>query len=323
MKELPLQTMRDALIEGLCRRMRTDGRTFFLSADLGAPALDRLRTDFPDRFINVGIAEQNLVNVATGLALEGFTVYAYAIASFLSMRAFEQIRVNLALMSQTRPLNVNLVGLGGGVSYDLSGPTHHCLEDLSIIRTLPNLMLLSPSDSIMAGRLADFSICMRRPKYIRLDGKPLPCIYGQKSVFDWARGFHEHTVGDDLCIVATGYMTHKALGIARQLAGRIRVGIIDLFMLNPVDGAALAQAMSRYTCVVTLEEGFIGRGGLDSLVASCVREYGLNVELKALGFKDEYLFAPGARESLYRRHGLGQEQIVDLIASLVPAAHSA
>jgi len=322
MNKPPLQTMRDALIEGLCWKMRTEGRMFFLSADLGAPALDRLRTEFPDRFINVGIAEQNLANVATGLALEGFTVYAYAIASFLSMRAFEQIRVNLALMSQTRPLNVNLVGLGGGVSYDLSGPTHHCLEDLSIIRTLPNLMLLSPSDSIMAGRLADFSACIRRPKYIRLDGKPLPHIYSEDCVFDWVRGFHQHIVGDDLCIVATGYMTHKALNAARELAERTRIGVIDVFMLNPTDTEALAEALGRYAYVITLEEGFVGRGGLDSLVAGCLREYELNVELKTLGFKDEYLFAPGARESLYRRHGLGQEQIVDLIASLVPTAHS-
>jgi len=150
----------------------------------------------------------------------------------------------------------------------------------------------------------------------------LPHIYSEDCVFDWVRGFHQHIVGDDLCIVATGYMTHKALNAARELAERTRIGVIDVFMLNPTDTEALAEALGRYAYVITLEEGFVGRGGLDSLVAGCLREYELNVELKTLGFKDEYLFAPGARESLYRRHGLGQEQIVDLIASLVPTAHS-
>ncbi len=313
------KTMRDALIEELCERMHHDDRVFFLSADLGAPALDRLRADFPDRFINVGIAEQNLVNIATGLALEGFTVYAYAIASFLSMRAFEQIRINLALTAQTRPLNVNLVGLGCGVSYDLSGPTHHCLEDLSIIRTLPNLMFFCPSDWSMARSFTEFACNKKCPKYVRLDGKPLPRIYDENFSFDWAKGFHEHVTGEDICIVSTGYMTHKALQIAEQT----NVGVIDLFMLNPLDTAALARILSRYSCVITIEEGFIGRGGLDSLIAETLRAHNLNIERKSLGFKGQYLFAPGPRESLYERHGFGQDQIIDLIRSLAPAVNPA
>jgi transketolase len=109
-----VMTMRDAFIGTLCDRMATDETIFFLAADLGAPALDRIRDQFPDRFINVGIAEQNLVNVATGLALEGFTVYTYAIAPFITMRAYEQARVNLAISSQIRPINVTMLGLGGG-----------------------------------------------------------------------------------------------------------------------------------------------------------------------------------------------------------------
>ena len=115
-----MKTMRDALIEGIYRRMHDDRQIYFLSADMGAPILDKLRVDFKDRFINVGIAEQNLVNVAAGLALEGFTVYAYAIAPFL-LRSYEQIRVNLALSSQVRELNVNIIGVGAGVSYDIRG----------------------------------------------------------------------------------------------------------------------------------------------------------------------------------------------------------
>ena len=97
-----------------------------MTDDMGAPVLDKLKVDFKSRFINVGIAEQNLINVATGLALEGFAVYAYAIAPFF-MRAYEQIRVNLALSGQFKEINVNMIGVGSGVSYEVSGPTHHCL----------------------------------------------------------------------------------------------------------------------------------------------------------------------------------------------------
>ncbi|MHC4753620.1 MAG: transketolase family protein, partial [Planctomycetota bacterium] len=109
-----IRTMRDALIEQIYKRMHSDENIFFVSADMGAPLLDNLRADFNDRFVNVGIAEQNLINVSTGLALEGFTVYAYAIAPFLTMRAYEQIRTNLALNSHHRNINVNMLGVGAG-----------------------------------------------------------------------------------------------------------------------------------------------------------------------------------------------------------------
>ena len=106
--------------------MKTDEIIFFVSADFGSPVLDDIRADFPDRFLNVGIAEQNLINVSAGLALEGFTVFAYAIAPFITMRCFEQLRVNLALLSEVRDMNVNLIGVGAGYSYVVSGPTHQC-----------------------------------------------------------------------------------------------------------------------------------------------------------------------------------------------------
>ena len=117
-----LRAMRDAFLERLIPRMETNRGIFFLTGDFGSPVLDTIRDRFPDRFVNVGIAEQNLINVASGLALEGHAVYAYAIAPFITMRCLEQVRVNLAIMSQLRPMNVNLIGVGAGCSYSLSGP---------------------------------------------------------------------------------------------------------------------------------------------------------------------------------------------------------
>ncbi len=189
--EQTTKIMRDVLIEEIYKKMSQNDRIFFLSADFGAPALDKLRKDFSDRFINVGIAEQNLINVATGLALENYIVYAYAIAPFLTMRAYEQIRLNLSVSSQIKPVNVNLIGVGAGVSYDVAGPTHHCLEDISIMRILPNMTVFSPSDWKLVENFVNYSIDKKMPKYLRLDGKPVIGIYENINDLNIEKGFYE------------------------------------------------------------------------------------------------------------------------------------
>lgn len=314
MSGLKTKTMRDALIDNIYKKMQYNERIFFLTADMGAPSLDKLRKDFKDRFINVGIAEQNLVNVATGLALEGFIVYAYAIAGFLTMRAYEQIRTNLALFSQQKAVNVNLVGVGTGVSYDMSGPSHHCLEDIAIIRTLPNIVFCSPSDWITAEKFVDFSVDVKRPKYIRLDSKPLPQIYEKNANFNWQQGFCELVSGSGVCIVSTGYATHKALQIAKTLqADGFDVGVIDVFMLKPINEDSLLNFLRRYKTVISIEEGFVNKGGLDSLISNVLDSRDGNIKLKRFGFADNYTFQSSSREILYEVNGLGQNDIIKAI----------
>jgi transketolase len=155
--------MRDAFLERVWRAMGEDESIFFTCADFGSPVLDKIREQFPDRFVNVGIAEQNLINVSAGLAIEGYKVFAYAIAPFITMRCYEQIRVSLALLSVVRPMNVNLVGVGAGYSYVVSGPTHQCYEDLSIMRALPNFSIYSPADHVTAAALFDECVGLRMP----------------------------------------------------------------------------------------------------------------------------------------------------------------
>ena len=124
--------MRDAFLRRIYEAMNFDKKIFFISADFGSPVLDDIRKDFPKRFINVGVAEQNLINISAGLSLEGYKVFAYAIAPFITMRCFEQLRVNLALLSEVRDINVTLIGVGAGYSYVVSGPTHQCLSLIHI-----------------------------------------------------------------------------------------------------------------------------------------------------------------------------------------------
>lgn len=312
-----MKTMRDVFIEEVYHKMHEDKMIFFLSADFGAPALDQVRTKFSDRFINVGIAEQNLINLSTGLALEGFTVYAYAISPFLTMRAYEQIRVNLSLFSQLKDINVNLLGIGCGLSYDLSGPTHHCLEDITVMRVLPGISIFSPSDWVLTQRFVDFTISVKSPKYIRLDGQPLPQIYNDNAEYNLEGGFFELMEGKDICIVSTGYMTHKAMEVARLLSKkRIKVGVIDVFLLKPMNNDLLFNSLKKYRFFVTLEEAFINKGGLDSLISD-ILENKTDARLKRLGFKDRYIFNVGNREYLHRINHLDEASIARTIEDFV------
>jgi transketolase len=314
MSDIQIKAMRDSVIDEIYGKMRGNKRIFFISADLGAPSLDRLRKDFKDRFINVGIAEQNLINVSTGLALEGFTVYAYAIASFITMRAYEQIRTNLALSSQYKDINVNLIGAGSGVSYDVSGPSHHCVEDITIMRALPNILFFSPSDWFIAEKFIDFSINTKGPKYMRLDGKPLPRIYDGAKTFDFKKGFCELVKGDEVCVVSTGYMTHKALKAAKELRGKDRkIGVIDMYILKPVDEGLLFNTLKRYKCIITIEEAFINKGGLDSLISNTINRRNAGIKLVNLGFDDKYIFKFGNRDFLSSLSNFGEEDIIRVI----------
>jgi transketolase len=297
--------------------MHIDENIFFVTADFGSPMLDYIRKAFPNNFINVGIAEQNLINVSTGLSLEGYTVYAYAIAPFMTMRAYEQIRINLSLQSQLREINVNLIGVGAGLSYDVSGPTHHCLEDISIIGTLPNIILFSPSDCALVQKFVDYSINVKKPKYIRLDGKSLPSIYNNLGDIKLENGFTEIKKGEDVCLISTGYMTHKAISVANILKNiDIDVGIVDVYILKPLNGDLLYEVINRYKYIITIEEAFINKNGLDNLISIILENKNSDIIIKRLGFKDSYTFTIGSRDHLHRLNNLSEEYIVESIKKI-------
>lgn len=307
--------MRDVLIEQIYNRMHNNKDIFFLSDDFGAPPLDKLRYDFKDRFINVGIAEQNLINLSTGLALEGFIIYAYAIIPFLTMRAYEQMKNNISLTSQVREININLIGVGAGLSYDISGPSHHAIEDICIMRVLPNFVIFSPSDWVLVNQFVDFSIDVRKPKYIRLDSKPLPQIYKQDQKINLETGFYELVEGKEICIVATGYMTHKALKVANEYLrkNKTKIGVIDLFLLKPVNEDLLFDSLRKYKYIITVEEAFINKGGLDSLISDILNNKQSKIKLVKIGFKDKHVFDVGSRDHLHKLHGLDEESIACVV----------
>lgn len=305
--------MRDAFLDRLCQAMATDERIFFISADFGSPVLDRIREQFPKRFVNVGIAEQNLINISAGLALEGYKVFAYAIAPFITMRCYEQIRVNLALLSTVREMNVNLIGVGAGYSYVVSGPTHQCYEDLSIMRAMPNVTIYSPADHITASALLEPCLAHHGPKYLRLDAQVLPMLYEKEQGVD-SKGFCSLMQGDDLCLLATGYMVHTALNVATHLKSKgISVGVIDLYDLSHFSTDALRQSLVLYQGLVTLEEGFQGRGGLDAMMFDWLRKQGLTCRMLNIGVEGQYRFELGSRNELHEQVGIGEQAVTHKI----------
>lgn len=308
MSENPKKTMRDTFLECIYREMAENERLYFLSADFGAPALDKIRKSYEGRFLNVGVAEQNLINVAAGLAFEGATVFTYAIAPFITMRCYEQTRTNLAVSSTIKPLNVNLIGVGAGVSYDVSGPTHHCLEDITLMRMLPGFSVFSPSDWKLAEKFFPTVFRNKHPKYIRFDSKPLPAIYETVTDKVMEDGFCELVKGGNVCLVSTGYMTHRALRVAAELPGE--VGVADVFMLKPLQEARLHEALKNYRWIVTLEEGFVGCGGLDALVLNLLNRFESSARVISMGFNDRYVFDLGSRDYLHRLNGMDEESIL-------------
>lgn len=315
MTEKPL-AMRDAILSRIWGAMSEDEAIYFTCADFGSPVLDKIRADFPNRFINVGVAEQNLINISAGLALEGYKVFAYAIAPFITMRAFEQIRVSLALLCKVRDMNINLIGVGAGYSYVVSGPTHQCYEDLTLMRSLPTVRVLSPSDHVTAGDLFDVCIENNGPKYLRLDAQVLPvinCLDGSNE-----RGFRILRSGGDGVLVCTGYMTHVALEVAERLAlSGLEFSIVDLIDVTHCDVDKLIGMLKCFSHIVSLEEGFKGRGGLDALVLNLINENALIAKFLNIGVPGQYQFELGTRDEIHELVGIGANSTYHSIVKFI------
>lgn len=300
--------MRDAFFNELYEIARQDRQVLLLSDDFGAPSLDKFKTDLSRQYIFTGVAEQNMVSLAAGLALGGKIVFMYAIAPFATLRCYEQIKVDLCCMN----LPVTSLGVGAGYAYDKSGPTHHATEDIAIMRALPGMTILNPSDSVMAAAFAEITYKNPGPKYVRFDREKFPLIYdAQKN--DFSQGLTNLKTGGDLTIIATGIMVHQAFKVAEELAKHsIDAGIVDLYRLKPVNQELLLEVIGQSKPVVTLEENLIS-GGIGSIVAEILVDNGKTVPLKRIATQDQYCFKYGGREGLYTFLGLDVDNVTKTI----------
>jgi len=301
-------SMRDSFINRIYDFAKVDREVMVVSADMGAPALDKFRFELGSQFLNVGIAEENMISVASGLASEGKKPYTIAIMPFTTSRCHEFVKLNLGLMK----IPVRVVGIGAGFSYDDSGPTHHTTEDIAIMRAIPNLTIFSPADSIAASKIAEMTYKENKPVYIRLDRKVQPIIYEENE--DFEKGFKELKQGFDVCIVSTGNMVHEALKIAKRLEenGKV-VGVIDIYKLKPIN-PEIIRVLSKYKKIVSLEEQLLD-GGFGSIISELITDNFLQLRLKRIGIKD-YIYCYGGRENIQKQCKIDDDSVIKEIEKL-------
>lgn len=259
---------RDATFEAVDKVMAADPRAMLLTNDMGAMGLDQARQRFPGRVVNVGIAEQNLMSVAAGLALEGRRVFVFGIASHLTGRAYEQMKLDICVLG----LDVVILGVGGGLSYGADGPTHQALDDLALMRTLPGMAVYNPADGHCARACILAAVDAGGPAYVRLDRERLPFL-GQDTGF--TQGFRLLSAGQSMAVFATGCMVPVAASAVTLLAGGgINACLVDFYRLHPVDDAAVLAVIADKPLVATVEE-HAPMGGLGSVLADLANRNGL------------------------------------------------
>jgi len=279
---------RDAFFDVLYDLAKNDKNVYLVSIDMSAPSLDKFRKDLSSQYINVGIAEQNGISIASGMALQGKKVYVYGISSFVSTRCLEQIRINCGIMG----IPLTIVGVGCGFSYDDAGPTHNIFEDVSLIRAIPNIIINNCTDSIMAEKIALMSYSYKQANYIRLDRSKTDDIYEKHINLD--DGFHIFKKGSRN-ILSTGIMTHTALDIASRIDD---LGVIDVHTL-PFNNKKMLDVLSDSGRIITMEEHVLN-GGLGGHISEFLHDNDISQKLLRIGIKNNhgYCHKFGGREDV-------------------------
>lgn len=284
-----------------------------LSADLGrSSGLARFQVEFPKQYISVGISEQNLIGVAAGLADEGFKVFVTSFAPFLSMRASEQIRMNLGYMKH----NVNLVALGSGLSMGFLGNSHFGLEDIAIMRTIPNLNVTCPADSSELGKvLYDYAFNNRGPSYIRLTGTPGSInVYEKNYTYNFGKNITIKD-GKDILILSHGSILGQVkLSVEFLKKKNISAKLVNVVSLKPLD-SSIISLIKKFKTVITIEEHTL-IGGLASIISEKILSNRIACHLNSISLPDK--FGPtGTYAYLLKYHKLDANSITKEIIKFV------
>ena len=297
---------------GLFEAIKSVGPTYVLTADMGKPAgMSRFMTKFPDYYVNVGIAEQNLIGVAAGIAAEGCSVIASAQAVFLSMRCYEQVRQFMGYMN----LPIVLVGVSAGFALTFFGNTHYAIEDIAIMRAIPNLTILSPSDPGQAAKSIIAALESKKPTYIRCTGK-LNAQPVHEADYEFSIGKAiEVKPGHDVAIFATGTVTANAIAAALLLEKNgVSVAVIDVHTIKPLDTAVIDKYVDCKLLVTVEEHNIIG--GLAGAVSEYLSSRFAHPPLIRFGIQDCFV-SPGDYPYLISQNRLDAEGIAgDVMAAL-------
>ena len=283
--------LRTTFIDTLRELARIDDRIFLLTADMGYSVFETFRDEFPDRFLNTGIAEQNTIGIAAGLAARGKIVFVYSIIPFVTMRCFEQVRLDLAYNF----MNVKLVGVGAGLTYGPLGSSHHALEDIAIMRSLPDMTVLCPGDPIETRELIKRSYEYEGPVYIRLGKNGEPKIHPDETRIEIGKSI---TVleGNDLALITTSNMLETGKKwVEEWKQDGVNVSLISMPSLKPFDSSTVKNLIDKEIPIITLEEHSV-IGGLGSIISQVIATTGKPVKFQQIGINDKFSHVVGGHE---------------------------
>jgi len=289
---------------------KADQRVIFIGSDLGAGVLAPMKAEMPERFLMEGIAEQNLIGMAAGLAMEGYIPYVNTISTFITRRCYEQVAIDLCLHN----LPVRLIGNGGGVVYAPLGPTHLAIEDIAIMRALPNMTVVAPTDAEEMKRLMARTLDWPGPIYIRLAKGGDEVVSEERNGFEIGKAILLREAGEVL-IVSTGITAQRGLAAAEILqADGIRCGVLNMHTVKPLDVEAILSLAAKVSLVVTVEE-HTRIGGLGSAVGECLIDHAdfTMPALRCLGLPDSFTENYGSQDQLMESYGLSPEKIAETI----------
>lgn len=295
------QDMRDAFFEELFQIASSDKDVILLMADQGAQTMKKFEEIIPNQLINVGIAEQNMISVAAGLALGGKKVFVHAIANFATLRCYEQIKVDLSIMN----LPVTIFGVGAGFTYGSDGPTHHANQDIAVMRAIPGIRILNASDTVNISAFPQLTYQIPKLTYIRFDKGNYPPLYDRNHNF--LEGLGEIIRGTDTVIISTGITVHQSIRIANHF--KSKVGVIDIYQLKPLNEKKLYKILTSYTKIAVLEE-HLSYGGLATIVADFLVDHSIHKNFLRIGLPDENFFVYGDREYMHKQIGISYLQII-------------
>jgi transketolase len=302
--------MRKTCLDTVYELAKRDPRVFFVGSDLGVGTLSRFRDEMPGRFLMEGVSEANIIGLAAGLAMEGKIPYVHTIATFLTRRCFEQIVLDVGL----HDVNVRLIGAGGGLVYAPLGPTHLAIDDLAIMRAVPNMTIIAPADAEEMRRAVELTLEHDGPVYIRMAKGGDPIVTPDAPPFAIGRA-RPIRAGRDALAVTTGVTLQVALDAARTLAAeRLDLAVLHVPTVKPLDRPAILEAIAAVPAVVTIEEHTL-MGGLGSAVAEIIADAGIAPPRRftRIGIPDVFPEGYGSQASLMAACGITADAVAHAV----------
>ena len=304
--------MRTAFVNELKKIMKNDKNTFLLTGDLGFSVFEGIKDSFPKQYINMGVAEQNMIGVAAGMALTGQKVFVYSIIPFLVYRPFEQVRNDICYQK----LQVRLVGVGAGFTYSDAGFTHHSIEDYGILRSLPNLTILSPADSLEVIELMKQTSGISGPSYMRLGRNGEPVLHNKHKDMKIGKAL-ELAQGEDILFITTGSILSKAFETKELLElDGYTVSILDYHTIKPFDKESLLKHLAGKKLVVTIEEHLINTG-IFSIVSQIILVHDIHIKVIPFGIEEPFHEASGSKEFMLAQYGIESRLLYERIKKVL------